>query len=59
MFLTPDELAQLTGYKTSGRQIDWLRRHGITFTINALGRPVVPREAVYQTSHELRLGVVR
>lgn len=59
MFLTADELRELTGYKTAARQIDWLRRKGITFIVNALGRPVVPKDAVYQPVRELKLGVVR
>lgn len=43
MFLTPDEIVTLTGLKTSGRQVDWLRTKGWRFELNALGRPIVAR----------------
>lgn len=59
MFLNADELRELTGYKTAARQIQWLRSHGIVFYVNALGRPVVPKDAIYRSSNEPKLGVVR
>jgi hypothetical protein len=40
VFLTPEELRLLTGYRRSSAQIRWLRRHGYRFTVNGLG-PVV------------------
>lgn len=53
MFLTPDEIATLTGIKggargktRSQRQVDCLRRMGIPFFVNAAGRPVVTRSAI-------------
>lgn len=49
-FLTPEEVAELTGVKT-GRarrtreelQADWLRTSGIPYFINARGRPIIVR----------------
>lgn len=46
MFLTPEELAVLTGRKLKSYQIEALRRMGIPFFINAIGRPVVARTAI-------------
>ncbi|WP_413213932.1 DUF4224 domain-containing protein [Paraburkholderia kururiensis] len=46
MFLSPDELAVLTGRKVKSKQIDSLRRMGIPFFINACGRPIVARATV-------------
>ncbi|MFM0649391.1 DUF4224 domain-containing protein [Paraburkholderia bryophila] len=46
MFLSTQELVQLTGRKVKAKQIDALRRMGIAFFVNALGRPVVTRAAV-------------
>lgn len=41
MFLTPEEIAELTGRKVKRLQIEQLRTMGIPFYINAVGRPVV------------------
>lgn len=41
MFLTAEQLQQLTGYQRPSAQARWLRRHGWRFTVNALGMPVV------------------
>ena len=41
MFLSSQELQQLTGYARSSAQIRWLRRNGWRFTVNALRAPVV------------------
>lgn len=46
MFLNPDELAVLTGRKTKSKQIEFLRRAGIPFRVNATGHPVVVRSAI-------------
>jgi hypothetical protein len=45
-FLNNAEVAQLTGRKMKGRQIDALRKMGIPFFVNAIGRAVVARCAV-------------
>jgi Domain of unknown function (DUF4224) len=46
MFLTSEELAILTGRKLKSYQIEALRRMGIPFFVNAIGRPVVARSAI-------------
>jgi len=46
MFLSTHELVELTGRKVKAKQIDALRRMGVAFFVNALGRPVVARAAV-------------
>jgi Domain of unknown function (DUF4224) len=43
LFLRPDEVAQLTGYKLTSRQIDWLRAKGWRFELNAIKRPIIAR----------------
>jgi hypothetical protein len=46
MFLNPDELALLTGFRRKGCQVEQLRRMGIAFYVNGCGRPVVARSAI-------------
>lgn len=43
IFLTPEEMAELTAYKRHGKQIAALRAMGIPCTVNAAGRPIVAR----------------
>jgi hypothetical protein len=43
MFLTAEELRELTGYTYHSRQIDWLRRHNWKFEVTAQHRPKVAR----------------
>lgn len=43
MFLTPEEIAELTGRKVKRLQVEQLRTMGIPFYVNAVGRPVVVR----------------
>lgn len=43
LFLDVDELHELTGYVTSCRQIEWLRRRGWRHEVNSAGRPKVAR----------------
>jgi hypothetical protein len=43
LFLSHNEIAQLTGYVRSADQIKWLRSHGFKFEVNAKGMPVVLR----------------
>lgn len=44
IFLTSDELETLTGFKTPGRQVGWLRTKGWRFEINGNRRPIVARK---------------
>lgn len=46
MFLTPDELAALTGRKVRRLQVEQLRTMGIPFYVNAVGRAVVVRSVL-------------
>ena len=46
MFLTPDELATLTGRKRASSQIRWLAQAGIRHVLAADGRPRVLRAEV-------------
>lgn len=44
--LEPSELRKLTGRPQKSKQIDWLRKEGIPFRVNATGHPVVTWSAV-------------
>ena len=46
MFLTPDEIEELTERKRKADQAAWLRKHGIPFLIGANGHPRVSRSYV-------------
>lgn len=46
LFLTRDELYELTGYKLISKQAGWLRRKNWRFEITASGRPIVARSYV-------------
>lgn len=46
LFLSEEELIELTGRKIRKLQIEELKRMLISFRINAIGKPVVTREAV-------------
>jgi hypothetical protein len=44
IFLTCDEVGTLTGFKTPGRQVEWLRTKGWRFEVNGNRRPIVARK---------------
>lgn len=44
MFLTDDELFELTGYKSAQKQVKWLINRGWVYQLNRIGRPKVDRE---------------
>lgn len=46
MFLTRDEISELTGRCRVAHQVRQLRAMGIPFWVNAAGRPVVTRAAI-------------
>lgn len=46
MFLTAEEVAQLTGIKVPGYQCRWLEKRGYRFERASNGRPVVLRSHV-------------
>jgi hypothetical protein len=52
MFLTPEELAELTDSKVRGKQIEWLDQNGWVYATSRLGNPKVLRAYAEQ-----RLGI--
>ena len=48
MFLTDEELEQLTGTKRPSKMIKWLRAEGFTFRVDRNGWPVVSADHVKQ-----------
>lgn len=46
LFLTPDELIELSGYKQPRKIIAWLDEQGYRYRVNAKGWPSVLREVV-------------
>lgn len=46
MFLTPEELITLTGFKIPARQAQWLNEHGIRHYINGQNRVIVTCDAL-------------
>ncbi len=44
LFLLPDEVESLTGFKSLARQVRWLSQSGWRFVINGGGRPVIARK---------------
>lgn len=46
MFLNQEELVTLTGRKIKSKQIEALRRMGLPFHVNAVGKPMVARVAI-------------
>ncbi len=48
MFLSKEDLEQMTGFKRPSRQRKWLDHNGYRFDVNAAGRPVVLMSAVEQ-----------
>jgi hypothetical protein len=52
MFLTPEELADLTGYSLPSKQREWLDARGWVYEVSAFGRVKVLRRYA-----EMRLGI--
>lgn len=53
LFLTPDELVELTGYSARHSQRKWLDANGYRYAVNANNQPKVARDYLLS-----RLGVV-
>jgi len=56
IFLSADQVIELTGYVKPSKQIEWLKRRGIPHFINAAGRPVVSADLMDKrplTAYEL------
>ncbi|MFD1260520.1 DUF4224 domain-containing protein [Entomomonas asaccharolytica] len=52
IFVTPDEIKRITGYKRPHEQKKWLETNGWKFELDSAGRPVIHREVM-----NLRFGV--
>ena len=52
LFLTAEELAELTGYTATAHQRKWLDANGYRYALNANNRPIVARDYLLS-----RLGV--
>lgn len=48
MFLTEDQLSELTGFIRPSKQIEWLQREGFEFRVAADGHPRVLRDHVFR-----------
>ena len=60
MFLTPDQVQQLTGYRKPAKQIEWLSRNAVPHYVNRQGKPVVPQDLLNaRTVNIPKLGEVR
>ncbi len=46
MFLTADQLRELTGYKRAAYQVKWLANNRVHFYVRRDGRPVVTEDAI-------------
>ena len=46
MFLTPEQLQELTGYVQAAAQIRWLRKNGVQHFVRSDGKPRVHEDAV-------------
>lgn len=57
MFLTAEELEQLTGYKLAAYQRRWLERERIRFRINGRQQVVVARDDVLGIRREAKPAV--
>lgn len=49
MFLTQEEVSELTGRKVKSKQISALAKMGIPYFVNAAGRPIVSRAVIEGT----------
>lgn len=54
LFLTPEEMSDLTGLVIPAYQCRWLEKHGYPFETNASGKPKVLRSFLLQ-----KLGMMR
>ena len=43
IFLSVEEIRELTGYRNSSYQRQWLSKHGWQFEVSRIGRPIVGR----------------
>ena len=55
MFLTPDQIQTLTGYRRADSQKRWLDQNQVEYYVAASGRPVVPIAAIGPQTHRASL----
>lgn len=55
MFLTAEQVRELTGYAVKAKQIAQLRRMGIAFFVNGGGRPIVTVAAIEGRKEETKI----
>lgn len=55
LFLTKDELIELTGYKLPSGQVRWLHDNCIEHYVNRVGAPIVLRSIFLTTKTELTI----
>ncbi len=55
LFLTHDELVELTDLKIPSAQIRWLKSHAYPFEIGASGKPKVLRSLLIQRLEQLAI----
>lgn len=48
MFLTAEEVRQLTGYRFKSLQRRWLEEQGLPFKVSKDGRPVLLRATIFK-----------
>lgn len=56
--LTPEQIVQLTGYRRPSKQIEWLKRNGVPYFVNAAGYPQVIEVLNKRSLSEVELGPV-
>lgn len=44
LFISDDEIRELTGYRRNADQRRWLTAHGWRFEVSAIGKPIVSRQ---------------
>jgi hypothetical protein len=54
VILSRSDLVELTGYQRPGRQIAWLKRHGLRFFVAADGHPRVLRADLERPENQRR-----
>ncbi len=54
MFLSSDELTELTGYKRPSKQIAWFRQYGIRVFVSRVGHPRILRSDLESKDGEPR-----
>ena len=55
IFLTQDELRELTDLKIPAAQIRWLSKHAYPFEISAIGKPKVLRSLIIERLSNTRV----